>query len=127
MRLNKKDGLNIVPFIDIMLVLLAIVLSISTFIAQGKIAVDLPSASSTEQIKEDEKKVSVVIDKDNKFFIDDAEISENELKNKLNAVDVKTLIELKSDKNAKFDSFVKVIDILKEKGHENFAIQTISE
>ena len=127
MRLNKKDGLNIVPFIDIMLVLLAIVLSISTFIAQGKIAVDLPSAKSAQQDKEDEKKVSVVIDKDNKFFIDDAEISEDELKNKLNAVDIKTLIELKSDKNAKFDSFVKVIDILKEKGHENFAIQTISE
>ena len=127
MRLNKKDGLNIVPFIDIMLVLLAIVLSISTFIAQGKIAVDLPSAKSAQQDKEDEKKVSVVIDKDNKFFIDDAEISEDELKDKLNAVDIKTLIELKSDKNAQFDSFVKVIDILKEKGHENFAIQTISE
>ena len=127
MRLNKKDGLNIVPFIDIMLVLLAIVLTISTFIAQGKIAVDLPSAKSAQQDKEDEKKVSVVIDKDNKFFIDDAEISEDELKDKLNAVDIKTLIELKSDKNAKFDSFVKVIDILKEKGHENFAIQTISE
>ena len=127
MRLNKKDGLNIVPFIDIMLVLLAIVLSISTFIAQGKISVDLPSAKSAQQDKEDEKKVSVVIDKDNKFFIDDVEISEDELKDKLNAVDIKTLIELKSDKNAKFDSFVKVIDILKEKGHENFAIQTISE
>ena len=127
MRLNKKDGLNIVPFIDIMLVLLAIVLSISTFIAQGKIAVDLPSAKSARQDKEDEKKVSVVIDKDNKFFIDDVEISEDELKDKLNAVDIKTLIELKSDKNAKFDSFVKVVDILKEKGHENFAIQTISE
>ena len=127
MRLNKKDGLNIVPFIDIMLVLLAIVLSISTFIAQGKIAVDLPSANSTEQIKEDEKKMSVVIDKDNKFFIDDAEISEDELKDKLNAIDTKTLVQLKSDKNAKFESFVKVIDILKEKGHENFAIQTVSE
>ena len=127
MRLNKKDGLNIVLFIDIMLVLLAIVLSISTFIAQGKIAVDLPSANSTEQIKEDEKKVSVVIDKDNKFFIDDAEISEDELKDKLNAIDTKTLVQLKSDKNAKFESFVKVIDILKEKGHENFAIQTVSE
>ena len=127
MRLNKKDGLNIVPFIDIMLVLLAIVLSMASIIAQGKIAVDLPSAKSAQQDKEDEKKVSVVIDKDNKFFIDDVEISEDELKDKLNAVDIKTLIELKSDKNAKFDSFVKVIDILKEKGHENFAIQTISE
>ena len=127
MRLNKKDGLNIVPFIDIMLVLLAIVLSISTFIAQGKIAVDLRSANSTEQIKEDEKKVSVIIDKDNKFFIDDVEVSTDELKEKLNTIDTKTLVQLKSDKNAKFDSFVKVIDILKEKGHENFAIQTVSE
>ena len=127
MRLNKKDGLNIVPFIDIMLVLLAIVLSISTFIAQGKIAVDLPSAKSAQQDKEDEKKVSVVIDKDNKFFIDDVEISDAELKEKLNAIDTKTLVQLKSDKNAKFESFVKVIDILKEKGHENFAIQTVSE
>ena len=127
MRLNKKDGLNIVPFIDIMLVLLAIVLSISTFIAQGKIAIDLPSANSAEQSKEDDKKVRVVIDKDNKFFIDDAEISEDELKDKLNAIDTKTLVQLKSDKNAKFESFVKVIDILKEKGHENFAIQTVSE
>ncbi len=127
MRLNKKDGLNIVPFIDIMLVLLAIVLSISTFIAQGKIAVDLPSAKSAQQDKEDEKKVSVVIDKDNKFFIDDVEISDSELEEKLNAIDTKTLVQLKSDKNAKFDSFVKVIDILKEKGHENFAIQTVSE
>ena len=127
MRLNKKDGLNIVPFIDIMLVLLAIVLSISTFIAQGKIAVDLPSAKSAQQDKEDEKKVSVVIDKDNKFFIDDVEISDSELQEKLNAIDTKTLVQLKSDKNAKFESFVKVIDILKEKGHENFAIQTVSE
>ena len=125
--MKKFDQINVIPFIDIMLVLLAIVLMTATFIAQGKIAVDLPSAKSAQQDKEDEKKVSVVIDKDNKFFIDDVEISEDELKDKLNAVDIKTLIELKSDKNAKFDSFVKVIDILKEKGHENFAIQTISE
>ncbi|WP_334096382.1 biopolymer transporter ExbD, partial [Helicobacter typhlonius] len=45
MRIPKKDGLNIVPFIDVMLVLLAIVLSVSTFIAQGQIKVELPYAS----------------------------------------------------------------------------------
>lgn len=126
MRLNRKDGLNIVPFIDVMLVLLAIVLSISTFIAQGNIPIDLPSSESAQQDKE-EKKVSVVIDKDNRFFIDDVEMNEDELKQKLNDIDQKTLVELRSDKNSKFDSFVKVIDILKEKGHENFAISTLTE
>ena len=127
MRMPKKEGLNVIPLIDIMLVLLAIVLSISTFIAQGKIPIDLPSAESAQQDNEDKKKISVVIDKDNNFFIDDTQISPDELKTKLNEIDAKTLVELRSDKDSKFDSFVRVIDILKEKGHENFAIQTLAE
>ena len=123
----KKEGLNVIPLIDIMLALLAIVLSISTFIAQGKIPIDLPSAESAQQNNEDKKKISVVIDKDNNFFIDDTQINPDELKAKLNEIDAKTLVELRSDKDSKFDSFVRVIDILKEKGHENFAIQTLAE
>lgn len=123
----KKEGLNVIPLIDIMLVLLAIVLSISTFIAQGKIPIDLPSAESAQQDNEDKKKISVVIDKDNNFFIDDTQINPDDLKTKLNEIDAKTLVELRSDKDSKFDSFVRVIDILKEKGHENFAIQTLAE
>ena len=123
----KKEGLNVIPLIDIMLVLLAIVLSISTFIAQGKIPIDLPSAESAQQDNEDKKKISVVIDKDNNFFIDDTQINPDELKTKLNEIDAKTLVELRSDKDSKFDSFVRVIDSLKEKGHENFAIQTLAE
>ncbi|MBE3022667.1 TonB system transport protein ExbD [Campylobacter sp. 7477a] len=126
MRLDRKDGLNIVPFIDIMLVLLAIVLSISTFIAQGNIPIDLPSSNSAKQEKDD-KKVSIVIDKDNKIFIDETEVYDEELKDKLSNVDPKMLIELRSDKESKFDTFVKVIDILKEKQHENFAITTITK
>ena len=53
MRIPRKDGLNIVPFIDVMLVLLAIVLSVSTFIAQGQIKVELPYASHNQQAKDD--------------------------------------------------------------------------
>ena len=127
MRMPRKEGLNVIPLIDIMLALLAIVLSISTFIAQGKIPIDLPSAESAQQDNEDKKKISVVIDKDNNFFIDDTQINPDELKTKLNEIDAKTLVELRSDKDSKFDSFVRVIDILKEKGHENFAIQTLAE
>ena len=49
------------------------------------------------------------------------------LKNEISAIDNKTLIQLKSDKNAKFETFVQVVDILKEKGHENFGISTKSK
>ncbi|AQW81548.1 TonB system transport protein ExbD [Campylobacter pinnipediorum subsp. pinnipediorum] len=126
MKLPKKEGLNVIPLIDIMLVLLAIVLSISTFIAQGNIPVDLPSSESATQDKEDNK-ITVTINKDNEFFIEDEKIAEDELKERLNEIDQKTLIQLKSDKESKFEMFVKIIDILKEKNHENFAITTLKE
>ncbi|WP_169939980.1 TonB system transport protein ExbD [Campylobacter sp. RM15925] len=126
MRMPKKEGLNVIPLIDIMLVLLAIVLSVSTFIAQGNIPIDLPSSESAKTEQEDNK-IAVIINKDNEFFVDDKKIAEENLKERLSDIDTKTLIELKSDKDSKFEMFVKVIDILKEKNHENFAITTLTE
>ena len=123
----KKEGLNVIPLIDIMLVLLAIVLSISTFIAQGNITIDLPNSESAEKKQDEKDKIAVLINKDNEFFIGEDKIAEENLKEKLNEIKNETLIELKSDKESKFDSFIKVIDILKEKNHENFAITTTTE
>ncbi|WP_298790760.1 TonB system transport protein ExbD [uncultured Campylobacter sp.] len=123
----KKEGLNVIPLIDIMLVLLAIVLSISTFIAQGNIKIDLPNSESAEKKQDENDKIAVLINKDNEFFIGEEKIAEGNLKEKLNEIKNETLIELKSDKESKFDSFIKVIDILKEKNHENFAITTTTE
>ena len=123
----KKEGLNVIPLIDIMLVLLAIVLSISTFIAQGNIKIDLPNSESAEKKQDENDKIAVLINKDNEFFIGEDKIAEENLKEKLNEIKNETLIELKRDKESKFDSFIKVIDILKEKNHENFAITTTTE
>ncbi|CUU39615.1 MULTISPECIES: TonB system transport protein ExbD [Helicobacter] len=123
MRIPKKDGLNIVPFIDVMLVLLAIVLSVSTFIAQGQIKVELPYASQNQQSK-DEKPILIAIDDKNIIYFNDKPIDAESLKTELANVNNKTLIQLKSDKDSKFESFVQIIDILKEKGHENFGIST---
>ncbi|PAF42207.1 TonB system transport protein ExbD [Helicobacter sp. 11S03491-1] len=123
MKIKRGEGLNIVPFIDIMLVLLAIVLSVSTFIAQGKIAIDLPEADSAQKQNND-KKVSIIVDANNVIYVDDKPQTLEELKTMINNTDSKTLIELKSDKDSKFETFVKIIDLLKEKNHENFAIST---
>lgn len=119
--LKRGEGLNIVPFIDVMLVLLAIVLSVSTFIAQGKIPINLPESNSTES-SNDEKKIEILISENGNIYIDNNQKNDEELKDELNKIDSKILIEVKSDKDAHFEHFVKVIGILKEKGHENFAI-----
>jgi len=126
MSIPRRDGLNIVPFIDIMLVLLAIVLSVSTFIAQGHIKVNLPSSSSSQNPQED-KKVTIKVDSESKIYLDDVEISEDELEKKIATLDKNDLVVLKNDKDSKFSSFISIMDVLKKAGHEKFAIVTEKE
>lgn len=123
MKIKRGEGLNIVPFIDIMLVLLAIVLSISTFIAQGKIKVEIPQSQNSEQQKNEKKRV-ITVDSKNQIYFDDRPVTIADLRKELKNVEPKVLVELKSDKESKFDIFVQILDVLKERNHENFAIST---
>ncbi len=122
---KRGDGLNVVPFIDIMLVLLAIVLSISTFIAQGKIKVSLPNAKNAEKSQPNDQKVVVIsVDEHDNIFVDDKPTNLEALSAVVKQTDPKTLIDLKSDKSSRFETFISIMDILKEHNHENFSIST---
>ncbi|MGL2689285.1 TonB system transport protein ExbD [Helicobacter pylori] len=123
--IRRGDGLNVVPFIDIMLVLLAIVLSISTFIAQGKIKVSLPNAKNAEKSQPNDQKVVVIsVDEHDNIFVDDKPTNLEALSAVVKQTDPKTLIDLKSDKSSRFETFISIMDILKEHNHENFSIST---
>ncbi|RDU53553.1 TonB system transport protein ExbD [Helicobacter sp. MIT 00-7814] len=123
MRLPKKDGLNVIPLIDVMLVLLAIVLSVSTFIVQGQIKVDLPSSQS-QSVPTDSPTKLLAINEQCEIFFENELVNMEVLREKIFALDPKTMLKLEVDKNARFDVFVQVADILKEKGHENVSIAT---
>ncbi|WQX26158.1 TonB system transport protein ExbD [Helicobacter pylori] len=123
--IRRGDGLNVVPFIDIMLVLLAIVLSVSTFIAQGKIKVSLPNAKNAEKSQPNDQKVVVIsVDEHDSIFVDDKPMNLEALSAVVKQTDPKTLIDLKSDKSSRFETFISIMDILKEHNHENFSIST---
>ncbi|MCQ2836558.1 TonB system transport protein ExbD [Helicobacter pylori] len=123
--IRRGDGLNVVPFIDIMLVLLAIVLSISTFIVQGKIKVSLPNAKNAEKSQPNDQKVVVIsVDEHDNIFVDDKPTNLEALSAVVKQTDPKTLIGLKSDKSSRFETFISIMDILKEHNHENFSIST---
>lgn len=123
MRLPKKDGLNVIPLIDVMLVLLAIVLSVSTFIAQGQIKVELPT-SSQESTPTESQIITLSVKEEGEIFYDNVAVDMDTLKERIAELDSKVLLKLEIDKNARFDIFVQIADILKEKGHENVSIAT---
>lgn len=59
--MKRFDQINVIPFIDIMLVLLAIVLTTATFVAQGRIPLQLPEAEHAAQ-PVNEKPMEISID-----------------------------------------------------------------
>ena len=120
--MKKFDSINVIPFIDIMLVLLAIVLTTSTFIAKGIIPVELPKASSSKMKKP--KFITISIKKDGTMYLDKKKIDINELKNQLSLFPKNSNIALRCDKNAKFQSFVTVMEVVKGLNFNNLSIVT---
>ncbi|MCI4399702.1 MAG: TonB system transport protein ExbD [Campylobacteraceae bacterium] len=121
-KIKKFDSINVVPFIDVMLVLLTIVLTVATFVAQGLIPVDLPKGSTKQEIKL--KSIEIVIKEDGKIYYQNEFVDKNTMRQKLASVNKNDQIIVKSDKNSKFQSFVDVIDALKERNIEKISIVT---
>jgi len=123
MRRERFDKMNVVPFIDIVLVLLVIVLATATFVTNKTIKVDLPSASSKKN--EEKKSIHIAIDKEGKYFYNKESLTIELIKEKLNELDPKEdLISLHMDKESAFQYFVALIDILKAKEFKNISIIT---
>jgi len=120
---KKFDEINVIPFIDIMLVLLVMVLTTATFIKQGVIPVELPVAKATQ--KEDIKKeITIYVNAKGEMFFDKVKVDAKTLENKLSNISKEQTIILRSDKESKFQDFVTVMDILKRLQHEQLYIVT---
>lgn len=124
MKQRKKfDQINVIPMIDILLVLLVMVITTATFIKQGILPIELPDAKSSEK-KEDKKEFDIYITKEGKYHLDKKEISVADLEMKLAEISKEQTVVLRSDKEANFQHFVTVMDILKKLEHEQLYIVT---
>ncbi len=124
MKSKKKfDQINVIPFIDILLVLLVMVITTATFIKQGVLPIDLPEAKASDK-KENKKEIDIYVTKDGKFHYDKEAVTPAELEQKLSGLAKDQTVVLRSDKEATFQDFVTVMDILKKLHHEQLYIVT---
>lgn len=126
MKVKKFDSINVIPFIDIMLVLLVIILTTASFVAKGLIPVDLPTASSSKKL-EDKKNITITIKENGQLLFDKNPINKDLIKEKLLLFDKKTPIQINCDKNVKFENFIFLLDILKNNHYNNIGIITKKE
>jgi len=115
--------INMTPFVDIVLVILVIFMVTATFVTQGKIPLNLPQASQTQNMKEERKPITLTLNESGELYYDDVALSLDELDKKLAQIREPEIV-LRSDAKTPFEYVVKVIDLCKKNGINAFAIQT---
>ncbi|MCB1785151.1 MAG: TonB system transport protein ExbD [Gammaproteobacteria bacterium] len=115
--------MNVIPFIDVMLVLLAVVLTTATFVAQGKIPVALPDAASADQLPVTQP-IEITVSDDGAVFFADEAVDDDALAQRIAQLDTHTTLLLRVDAGAAFRHFVRVIDLLKARGLNDVSIVT---
>lgn len=110
--MKKFDSINVIPFIDIMLVLLAIVLATASFIKQGKIEVNVPKSQNKVKIQQEDMNEIVTINKAGEFFYQDQVVTLEVLDKTFSKMEKAQKITLKIDAETDFQKFVQVTDLL---------------
>jgi biopolymer transport protein ExbD len=116
------ETLNVIPLVDVMLVLLTMVLTTANFIATGRIPVSLPQASRSPVEKHQDKTIEIAANGD--IFIDDAPVSQDAFESKLATLPPDTSFLIRADRNLAFQRFIDVADILKRLNFSKVAVQT---
>jgi biopolymer transport protein TolR len=126
---NLKAEINVVPYIDVMLVLLIIFMVLSPLLIQG-VEVNLPNTDTTKMSVQNEPMV-ISIDKNGNYYINVGDeslpIDLNELKRKSMIIfeanpDIEIVFQ--SDKDVIFDSVAKAMAAVQSVGISNIGIVT---
>jgi biopolymer transport protein ExbD len=118
---KQIDTLNMIPFIDIMLVLFTIVLTTSSFIASGRIPVQLPQATSSET--EADVPQTIEIDAQGLIYYGGNMVSAEQLQSQISSLKNDTAFLLRADKKVELQRFVDVADVLKQLHFKRVAVQ----
>jgi biopolymer transport protein TolR len=132
MAVTTRDGktqtvlaeINMVPFIDVVLVLL-IIFMITAPVIQSGIQVDVPTTTSTRELTED--LLVITIDRSQTLYLQDIEVNYNEIAAKIleKLPDVKDKrVYFRGDKDVTLGTAFTVMDKLKEAGVEGLMLVT---
>jgi len=129
-RRRTINEINMVPFIDVMLVLLIIFMVSAPLITTG--VVDLPSVGKSKQ--QPSKVIEVVVGKDEalRLRIDNKDVSTMTLKTLADRVsaaqggDAQAPVVISADKAVKYEAVVRVMDLLQKAGVQRVGLSVKS-
>jgi biopolymer transport protein ExbD/biopolymer transport protein TolR len=121
---TSLSEINIVPFVDVMLVLL-IIFMITAPILQSGIDVNLPKTRTVKEISEE--RLVVTVDRAQLIYLGNDPVNIHDLGNKVRSQmrnPQSDAVFLRCDETVPFGTFATVVDTLRQSGIENVSVVT---
>lgn len=124
-RFRKKRpimALDLTPLIDVVFLLIIFFMVSTTFNKYGNINIDLPTAN-VETPDQDNKSIEIIIDKNEKYFINkDGKTEAIELENLSTLLKGVNEVTISGDKELKYQVIMDTVSKVKNAGVENLGI-----
>ena len=124
-RFRPVAEINVTPMVDVMLVLLVIFMVTAPLMTSG-VQVDLPKTDA-QAVKGDDQPIAISLDGQGKIWLQETEISKDDLVPKLRAVmgqKPDTRIFIRADKGIEYGKVMEVMGMLGGAGFEKVALVT---
>jgi biopolymer transport protein TolR len=125
-RKKLMSEINVVPYIDVMLVLLVIFMITAPLLSQG-VKVDLPKAAAQPVDSQDRETLVVTVDREGRYFLDDRRITSEELSRKAAAIlraRPQTPVLIRGDRQSNYGEVVKAMTLLQSAGAPSVGLLT---
>lgn len=120
---REVNQINVIPLVDVMLVLLVIVLTTATFISTGQIPVNLAKAKEAGDHKD--VPVVVTLTATGELFLNDRPVPADGLKTMLLTHPRESLVVVRADKVTLLERFVSVVDEIRGLGFQSVSLEVV--
>lgn len=120
---REVNQINVIPLVDVMLVLLVIVLTTATFISTGQIPVNLAKAKEAGDHKD--VPIVVTLTASGDLFLNDRPVPPDGLKTGLLAYPRESLVVVRADKVTLLERFVSVVDEIRGMGFQSVSLEVV--
>lgn len=120
---RELDQINVIPLVDVMLVLLVIVLTTATFISTGQVPVELAKAKAAS----DHRDVPLVITltADGRLFLNDRPVASEALMEELRTHSRESMVVVRADRVTLLERFVGLVDDVRGQGFHQVSLEVV--
>lgn len=125
-RKRLMSEINVVPYIDVMLVLLVIFMITAPLLSQG-VKVELPQAAARPVDTQDTETLVVAITRKGEYYLDDRKITADALHQRVSAIlrlRPQTPVLVRGDRRVPYGEVVKAMALLQEAGAPSVGLVT---